>query len=74
MDTIPTMCDFAGIQVPAKLKGHSLKSIALGKPISQWRDYVVIQNNVSQTPRAIDSIIPKAEGRMVRSDRFKYCV
>jgi len=74
VDIIPTMCDFAGIQTPAKLKGRSLKPIALGKPISQWRDYVVIQNNMSQTPRAMDGIIPKAEGRMVRSDRFKYCV
>ena len=74
VDILPTMCDFAGTQHPAKLKGLSLKSLALGKPVSEWRDYVVIENYMVQTPKVMDGIIPKAQGRMVRSDRFKYCL
>jgi arylsulfatase A-like enzyme len=73
IDILPTMMDFAGIAVPQKLTGRSLKSLALGHPASGWRDHVVIENNMDQTGKVGD-IRPSVEGRMVRSERYKYCV
>jgi arylsulfatase A-like enzyme len=58
LDILPTLCDYAGIAVPKHLQGRSLRPIAEGKPIDEWRPYVVSEN---------------ARGRMVRSTRFKYC-
>ncbi len=74
VDILPTMLDFAGVQPPAPLKGRSLKPVALGEPVSQWRDYVVVENNMTQTPDVMDGIVPKSKGRMVRTGQFKYCL
>jgi len=73
MDILPTLLDFAGIAGPKKLTGRSLQPIALGSTPAEWRDHVVIQNNMSQTVR-VDGFRALAEGRMVRSERYKYCV
>jgi len=59
LDILPTICDYAGVAVPKTLLGRSLRPIAEGKPLDQWRSYVVTENHT---------------GRMVRSKRFKYCV
>lgn len=59
LDILPTLCDYAGVAVPRTLLGRSLRPIAEGKGAGQWRPYVVSENN---------------SGRMIRSDRFKYCV
>jgi len=73
VDLIPTICDFAGIDAPAGLPGKSLKSVALGKA-GQWsRDYVVSQNHMVQCS-PVDGVHVKPHGRMVRSDRYKYCL
>jgi len=45
--------------VPKTLMGGSLRSIAEGKQGGDWRQYVVSENHT---------------GRMIRSERFKYCV
>jgi len=55
------------------LKGRSLQSLALGKPARQWRDHVVLENHMDQTV-AVDGVRPSAQGRMVRTDRYKYCI
>jgi len=73
IDILPTMLDFAGIAAPKKLPGRSLRPIAMGKTPTDWRDHVVIQNHLSQTV-AVDGIRAVAQGRMVRTDRYKYCV
>jgi len=73
IDVLPTMFDFAGTPVPKKLPGRSLKPLATGKPVTDWRDYVVIENHMDQAG-TVGDIRPSVQGRMVRSDRYKYCV
>jgi arylsulfatase A-like enzyme len=57
LDLIPTMCDFAGIPVPEKLKGRSVRPLAEGKETASWRE----------------TLVTESEGaRMLRSARYKY--
>jgi|TARA_B110000908_G_scaffold172105_1_gene237690 choline-sulfatase len=56
-DLIPTFCDYAGVTIPEGLHGKSIRKIAEGKSPKDWRNYVI-----SET----------AEGRMFRTDGFKY--
>lgn len=72
-DLLPTLLDFAGVPRPAKLTGLSLRPLATGRPVTDWRDAVVVQNNMSQT-FPVAGNIPTTEGRMIRTDRYKYCV
>lgn len=72
-DILPTLLDFAGVARPAKLPGLSLRLLALGEKVATWRDDVVVQNNMSQT-YAVAGNVPTTEGRMLRTDRYKYCV
>jgi len=80
VDLFPTLCDFAGVAPPDGLPGKSLKGPALGKTSGWDREYVVAQNKLAQG-RGIgktrdEQIASKLRpyGRMVRSDRYKYCV
>lgn len=73
IDLLPTMLDFAGLEIPGKLPGRSLLPLVFGQPVDAWRDYVVVENNMTQTGE-IDGLRPQMEGRMVRTDRYKYCV
>jgi len=57
LDLIPTMCDFAGIPVPKKLNGRSVRLLAEGKEYTSWRE----------------TLVTESEGaRMLRSARYKY--
>ncbi len=58
IDIIPTMCDYADIQVPEGLKGKSFKGLVEGND-NITRDYVVSQTNT---------------GRMLRTLKYKYNV
>ena len=51
----------------------SLKSVAEGKSGKHWREYLVVSNRMVQGAE-IDGRLPRPSGRMVRSERFKYCV
>ena len=73
VDLFPTLCDFAGIRVPAGLPGKSLKAPALGGAPAWERDYVVSQNHMVQC-EPVDGRHLQPHGRMVRSDRYKYCL
>ncbi len=73
VDVIPTICDFAGIGVPAGLPGRSFKDPALGRTPDWKREYVVSQNHMIQCA-PVDGKDLKPHGRMVRSDRYKYCL
>ena len=73
VDILPTMLDFAGIPKPDKLTGLSLKGLALGSRPNQWRDHLVVQNDMVQAG-AIDGFTPTCQGRMVRTDHYKYCI
>ena len=59
LDLIPTLCDFAGIPIPAALKGHSVRALAEGRAPTSWRDTLVVENGNS---------------RMLRTARYKYVV
>lgn len=73
IDLLPTLLDFVGIPKPAKLSGLSLRPLIQGKPVAAWRDQVVVQNNMTQAGLVGDSV-PMTTGRMVRTERYKYCV
>ncbi len=72
-DMIPTLCDFAGIDIPDGLPGKSLKAAATGNSSGLTRDYVVSENHMIQCD-PIDGVSLKPQGRMVRSNQFKYCI
>ena len=80
VDLYPTLCDFAGIDAPNGLPGKSLKTPALGQEPIWKREYVVSQNYMAQGrgvgPTRVKQRANKLQphGRMVRSDRYKYCV
>jgi arylsulfatase A-like enzyme len=57
LDLLPTLCDFAGIEAPEGLFGRSIRPIAEGRQGTNWRDHLVVESQ---------------NGRMVRSERFKY--
>lgn len=73
VDLIPTLCDYAGIPVPAGLPGLSLRDAASGKTTADPREYLVVSNHMVQGA-PVDGRTPQPEGRMVRSQRYKYCV
>jgi len=73
VDILPTLLDFAGVPRPSKLTGLSLRPLALGQEPAAWRGYVVVENHMSQGGE-VDGITPDVQGRMVRTDRYKYCV
>jgi len=62
LDLLPTLCDYAGIDVPEDLRGRSVRPLAAGDPVEDWRDRVVTQT------------FGPLEGRMVRTERYKYVV
>lgn len=62
-DVFPTLCDYAGIPAPASLRGLSLRPALNGTPLS--RPFVAGELLYKDSTR---------EGRMIRSQRFKYVV
>jgi len=80
VDLFPTLCDFAGVAPPDGLPGKSLRGPAMGRALGPDPTYVVAQNHLSQgrgVGKTRDEQIAgklRPYGRMVRSDRYKYCV
>ena len=72
IDMIPTLCEFAGITPPADLPGKSLKAPAMGAKPRWQREYVVSQIHMVQC-EPVDGLHIKPQGRMIRSDQYKYC-
>jgi arylsulfatase A-like enzyme len=59
LDLIPTLCDYAGIPVPAGLQGRSVRDLADGRPANAWRESLVVESRHS---------------RLLRTERCKYIV
>ncbi|MCX8038831.1 MAG: sulfatase-like hydrolase/transferase [Candidatus Sumerlaeia bacterium] len=57
LDVAPTLCDFAGIELPPLCRGRSLRPLAEGKT-AEWREYLVSEVAVT--------------GRMVRTPEWKF--
>ena len=74
IDLLPTLCAFAGINPPSRVPGMSIKDTAEGKLNEDPRNYIVSQNHF--TTKGLKEIAGErmAYGRMIRSNRFKYCL
>jgi arylsulfatase A-like enzyme len=59
LDLLPTLCDYAGVERPDGLLGRSLRPLADGKDVKEWRDFIVAETE---------------NGRMLRTARFKYSI
>jgi len=59
LDVLPTLCDYAGALIPDSLLGRTVRPLAEGQDDNARRPYIVAENST---------------GRMLRSDRYKYCV
>ena len=66
LDLFPTICDYAGAEVPDELRGRSLRPLLEGKSVDDWREFLVSETCFSQGKRN--------DGRMVVTDRYKYSV
>lgn len=73
VDLLPTLLSYAGLPQPSKLRGANLRPLVAGETVSGWRDAVVVGNHMSQGGK-VDGFVPITEGRMVRTERYKYCV
>lgn len=73
IDLLPTVLELAGIETPKDLPGLSLVPLVLGQPLPRWREYIVVENNMTQAGE-VDGLRPRMQGRMVRTDRYKYCI
>jgi len=58
LDIMPTLCDYAGVKPPKKMRGKSLRSILEGKS-EPWHEFIVTE-------------VSSNRGRMVRTERYKY--
>jgi len=74
VDLLPTLLEYAGLDCPEELPGESLRPLVRGEPVTGWRDHVVIGNHLSQGALIEEGFVPITQGRMVRTDRYKYCV
>ncbi|MBN2326605.1 MAG: sulfatase-like hydrolase/transferase [Candidatus Omnitrophica bacterium] len=60
LDLMPTLCHFAGIEIPKALPGHSVKPLTSSSSVDQpWRKTLVVENERS---------------RILISNRYKYAV
>ena len=65
VDLMPTICDWAGAEVPEGRSGLSIRDVAeAGDPALHLRDYVVTETNFNQTAGTL--------GWMVRTPKYKY--
>jgi choline-sulfatase len=67
IDILPTLCSMAGISLSQTYPGINVRNE------QNPREYIVAENKMIQG-EATDGIKPEPGGRMVRSERFKYCV
>ena len=57
LDLLPTLCDYAGIEVPKDLKGRSFRPLAEGRAAPDWRAELPIESEI---------------GRCLVTSRYKY--
>lgn len=74
IDLLPTLCDYAGISAGTAVNGVSLRPAVEGRtPPPGSRPFVVVSNHLVQG-MPILGVTPKPAGRMLRTERYKYCV
>jgi arylsulfatase A-like enzyme len=73
IDLIPTICDYAGIPIPNELPGLSAKKIMESRQEDLIRTFVVSSvKPIQGSP--VDGLKPDPDGRMVKSERYKYWI
>jgi arylsulfatase A-like enzyme len=65
IDLGATVCDLAGVAPPADWAGLSWVPLLDGRRLGRWRDHVVSETRLGG---------PNMDGRMVRTERYKYSV
>lgn len=73
VDLLPTLCEFARIKPPANSSGESLVPVATGRAKNLKRGFVAVSDHMVQGG-PVDGKDYRPEGRMVRTERFKYTV
>ena len=73
VDMLPTLCDFAGIQPTTVVRGVSLLPVSTGRTKNPKREFVVTSDHLVQGG-PVNGVEYTPQGRMVRTDRYKYCV
>jgi choline-sulfatase len=73
VDLLPTLCDFAGIKHSTIVRGVSLLPVATGRTKNPKRPFVVTSDHMVQGG-PVNGVEYTPEGRMLRTDRYKYCV
>lgn len=73
IDLLPTLLEIGGVPVPSTLPGLSLIPSVREESPADPRVFVVVESRMVQGA-PIDGVKPEANGRMVRSRRYKYCV
>lgn len=68
LDLLPTVCDYAGVEAPAGLRGHSVRPIVEGQQPPAWRGALFIET-LFDGRRGYDT-----QGRAVRTRFHKYIV
>jgi arylsulfatase A-like enzyme len=68
IDVLPTLFDFAGIDIPKGLPGKSLKGVIEGNSNADTHDFIVVENDLHREYGFSGGIY----GRMVRTGRYKY--
>ena len=73
LDLMPTICDFAGVTPPDKMRGRSVRPLLENSLAGEWRDYVVTELSFGNwvDEYHIDTF-PRA--RMLRTEDYKYVV
>ncbi|MBN1910761.1 MAG: sulfatase-like hydrolase/transferase [Pirellulales bacterium] len=69
LDIPVTILDFAGVKQPSSMRGLSWRPVIEGEKIKMPRKHVV-----AETMFTYGKNKPGGTGRMVRTDRYKYCV
>ncbi len=69
LDIPATILSFTGAKKPESMRGMSLKEFALGGPVARERNFVVAETMFAKGDRSLGLV-----GRMVRTDKYKYCV
>ncbi|MFA5687635.1 MAG: sulfatase-like hydrolase/transferase [Kiritimatiellales bacterium] len=69
IDIFPTVCDYAGAEMPPDLPGRSVRPLVENRA-GDWRDCVIIENDLSPEYGRSAGI----EGRSLRTLKYKYTV
>ena len=69
LDLYPTLCDYAGVEAPAHLRGRSVRPLVDGELSTDWRKAVFVESEFNPGGRSYGF-----RGRMVREDRWKLVV